>query len=265
MRCEECLPILEEYFDGELESRRAELISAHVAGCSHCGAAAEALRIEGEAYSRYERDLDVNPRLWEGIAARIREERPAASRQAGLREWLRGLLRTPRLSPAFAVLLVIVAIAVTVVVLRRSNQDQPPPQQTAADDSGNNARPPQVAPPSGNAAAVPKEEEKRPATTIAGARPTKPKSAPTPEDLIRDAQRKYEQAIAILSRDVNRRRPEMDPQALARFDAALGAIDRTIADTRRAVRRQPSDPVALQYLLAAYSRKVDVLRDMTAF
>jgi hypothetical protein len=51
---------------------------------------------------------------------------------------------------------------------------------------------------------------------------------------------------------------------LARFDAALGDIDRTIKDTRRVVNENPGDPIALQYLLAAYSKKVDVLREMTA-
>jgi hypothetical protein len=29
------------------------------------------------------------------------------------------------------------------------------------------------------------------------------------------------------------------------------------------VRENPEDPIALQYLLAAYSKKVDVLREMT--
>jgi hypothetical protein len=29
------------------------------------------------------------------------------------------------------------------------------------------------------------------------------------------------------------------------------------------VRQNPEDPIALQYLLAAYSKKVDVLRGMT--
>jgi hypothetical protein len=50
---------------------------------------------------------------------------------------------------------------------------------------------------------------------------------------------------------------------LARFDASLAEIDRTIKETRQVVRQNPEDPIALQYLLAAYSKKVDVLREMT--
>jgi hypothetical protein len=265
MRCEECLPILEEYFDGELESRHAESISAHLAGCSRCGAAADALRIEQEAYSHYERDLDVTPGLWVGIAARIREERPvAASRQSGLRGWLGGLLRTPRLSPAFAVLLVMIAIAVTVIVTRQNGTNPEPQPQDLHARAGDNdtAKPPEAPAAVKVTTPVADHNDVVPVNAAGVGKPTKP---PRPEQLIREAERKYEQAIAILSRDVNRRRPEMDAQVLARFDLALGAIDRTIAETRAAVRQQPGDPVALQYLLAAYSRKVDVLREMTAF
>jgi predicted Zn-dependent protease len=89
-------------------------------------------------------------------------------------------------------------------------------------------------------------------------------TTPTPAQLVREAEQKYVTAIAMLSRDVNRKRSQLDPIMLARFDSALGDIDRTIKDTRRVVRENPEDPIALQYLLAAYSKKVDVLRGMSA-
>jgi len=85
----------------------------------------------------------------------------------------------------------------------------------------------------------------------------------TPAQLVRDAEQKYLTAIAMLSRDVNRRRSQLDPIMLARFDASLSQIDNTIKETRQVVRGNPEDPIALQYLLAAYSKKVDVLREMT--
>jgi hypothetical protein len=52
---------------------------------------------------------------------------------------------------------------------------------------------------------------------------------------------------------------------LARLDQALASVDRTIAGTRKAVRQHPDDPVAVQYMLSAYSRKVDVLREMIGY
>ena len=86
----------------------------------------------------------------------------------------------------------------------------------------------------------------------------------TPAQLVREAEQKYVTAIAMLTRDVNKRRSQLDPMLLARFDSALSDIDKTIKDTRRVAHENPEDPIALQYLLAAYSKKVDVLREMTA-
>jgi hypothetical protein len=81
--------------------------------------------------------------------------------------------------------------------------------------------------------------------------------------LVREAEQKYLAAIAIMSQDVKRHRSQIDPAVLARFDSALSDIDRTIAETRQIVRRNPDDPVALQYLLSAYAKKVDTLRALT--
>lgn len=69
----------------------------------------------------------------------------------------------------------------------------------------------------------------------------------------------------MLSRDVNRRRSRLDAETVARFEQTLAAVNRTIADTRRAARKHPGDPVATQYMLTAYARKVDVLREMVGY
>jgi len=90
-----------------------------------------------------------------------------------------------------------------------------------------------------------------------------PKPAPlTAEQAVREAEQKYVAAIAILSRDVNKHRSELDPAIAAKFEATLASIDFTIRETKRAVREHPGDPVAAQYMLAAYSEKLDVLREM---
>ena len=82
---------------------------------------------------------------------------------------------------------------------------------------------------------------------------------------MREAEQKYLAAISILSRDVNRRRSRLDPETVARFEQTLAAVDRTIAGTRRAVREHPDDPVAVQYMLTAYAKKIDVLREMASY
>jgi len=190
-----------------------------------------------------------------------------------LREQLARVFSAPRLSPAFVAALVIVAIGTTVFVMSRLNSRGP--EQVAgntsivAPDSNkkNDAVPAPNLPEAGKdtvaggpgiAAPGPGKE------TAPAVNPRNRQSATlTPAQLVRDAEQKYLTAIAMLSRDVNRRRSQLDPMMLARFDASLSQIDRTIKETRNVVRGNPEDPIALQYLLAAYSKKVDVLREMT--
>jgi hypothetical protein len=236
------------------------------------------MSIEQDVYARYQRDVEVTPLLWASIETRIKEARVQRSEGllGRLREQLAGVFSAPRLSPAFAAALVIVAIGVTVLVMSRMNSQTA--QHVAS--SNNNASgtgtdasnrndagapaprdPAKSEPDSGIVAKTAPSDTVRPTTRTMNTK-VRP-AALTPAQLVRDAEQKYLTAIAMLSRDVNRRRSQLDPMMLARFDASLSEIDRTIKETRNVVRDNPEDPIALQYLLAAYSKKVDVLREMT--
>ncbi len=278
MKCEECQQFLEEYIDGELEGRLAAQVSAHASSCSDCAKAYRELKQEQEAYTHYQRDIEVTPALWAGVEARIRQEKTARSTGglAGLFERLAGLFATPRFSPALAAVLVLLAIGATVFVMSvmnsRNNNQPLATNPTHQDNPDSNNANKSVEPPApkpaekreelagtGNPAIV--EREKKPAVQKQLVAKAPPKQA-DPTELIREAEQKYLAAISILSRDFNRRRSQIDPAVLARFDSALTDIDRTIKETRRVVREHPDDPVALQYLLSAYAKKVDTLRDM---
>jgi len=182
------------------------------------------------------------------------------------------------MSFAYTAALVLIAIGATVAVMSYMNSrgnstnelvakenDQIQPQVTPVN-------PPQPVTPNANDSdqndngdrSEPTEsasKERQPNVTPTSPRRNtiKPK-APTPEQLVREAEQKYLAAIAILTKDVNKR--QLDPMVKARFDSALAAIDRTIEETRQAARKNPNDPAALQYMLAAYAKKVDVLRDI---
>jgi hypothetical protein len=278
MKCEECEVLIEEYSDGVLDQRAAAPVREHLAACAACSAFHQELTREQELYARYQRDIEVTPLLWSSIETRIKQER-AGTREgllSRLRLQLAGLFAGPRFSPAFAAALVVIAIAITVVVMTLLNSRK----QRELLAGGNNNVPAASAPADDNSAAKPSppdvgpkqpEPERSVAKNAAGESTSKKITAAklvasklTPEQLVRDAEQKYLAAIAMLSRDVNSHRSQLDPIMLARFDAALGDIDRTIKDTRRVVGENPGDPIALQYLLAAYSKKVDVLREMTA-
>jgi hypothetical protein len=282
MKCDACRANIEDYFDRELDGELEASVTAHLSGCAGCSQLFEELNQEQELYARYQRDVEVTPALWAAVEARIKQEKiaPPARPLSSFRERLAGIFggmfATPRLSPVLAAALVLVAIGITVTVMTFLNSPGNH-NELASNNSNSGGEPARTTPDkaagSKDTPAVANDGERRDPAPVGKTRNAEkqviakkiaPAQKVTPEQLVREAQQKYVAAIAILSRDVNRRRSQIDPMVLARFDTALANIDRTIEETRRAVREHPDDPVALQYLLAAYSKKVDVLRDMSA-
>lgn len=277
MSCEKWLPLIEEFIDGELDDSSIKGLRSHLAVCGDCSSEYKQLLKEQELYQNYMRDIEVTPALWAGVQARIQQNGAGPGILARIRRLASAFTAGPRLSPVYAMLLVLIAVAVTVIVMRRPTS----PGTTGPTNDGNpyiaQSTPTPATPPVPSQTGTPvptlKETQKpglpQPESTIArnqpGSRPPRvvPKSAqPTAEQAVREAEQKYVAAIAILSRDVNKHRSELDPAVAAKFEATLASIDFTIRETRRAVREHPGDPVAAQYMLSAYSEKLDVLKEM---
>jgi len=302
MKCEKYLPLLELHLDGELDEHMAALVSAHLSACAPCAQAQDNLRREQDFFLGYECDVKPAPSFWEGVMARIAEEK---NERAGpfmrLRHWLSGaagIFNTPRLSPTLTIVLVLASVGITVGIMRHLSSTSkandfalgppdastvftPPPsspdqvevasstaesikeadqlRKTGKHDRRHDAGPNRVGM-RGKAAPSARREGVKPPEQQAAAR----RREPTPDELVREAERKYRMAIALLSRDVRKRRSELDPETAARFRQTLAAIDRTIAGTSRAVREHPSDPVAAQYMLTAYAKKIEILRQMAS-
>jgi phage gp29-like protein len=87
----------------------------------------------------------------------------------------------------------------------------------------------------------------------------------TPVQLVREAEKKYLSAIALLTRDAEQRPSRLDSETRAKLNGALVAVNRTILSTRKAVQQNPNDPLAVQYMLSAYEKKVDVLKEMSSY
>src|SRR5215831_811315 len=104
MKCNDCLNLLETYLDGEASEHDTESVRTHLMTCSACSSELEALTAESELYARYDRELQVSPAVWNGIAARIATETPlvAARERRDLRGWFAGLFAVPRFGLAFA-------------------------------------------------------------------------------------------------------------------------------------------------------------------
>lgn len=283
MKCEECQINIEEFFDGELKDGLAATVKSHIAACNECAALWDDLQREQEIYLRYQRDIEITPALWAGIETRITTEKvvvPPPSLFDRVKSWLGSTLAAPRMSFAYTAAVVLIAVGATVAVMSYINS-RGKDNNLVAVDGGHNQQPnDSTNKPSNNAGDNDKtgssnnlatgknaDSSEHAVTTPAPRRDSvrvapKPKAQPTPEQLVREAEQKYLAAIAILTKDVNKRRSELDPVVAARFNTALAAIDRTIEETRQAARRNPNDPVALQYMLSAYAKKVEVLRDI---
>lgn len=293
MKCEECLKVIEEYFDGELREPEVSLVQAHIARCYDCARHLEGLKGEQNLYALYRRDLEVTPALWAGVEARIRDKERAAGRQSRWLAQLSALFGTPRLSPVVALALVIVAVGLTAGVMSymQSRADSAAGPQVVSQKQAEASAPSTVQKTNnaderkeddrtneaGNTQfAGPKENDKSKAAdvlTVADRATTKrplneaeySTGEETPERLVREAEQKYQAAITLLARDAKRRRPLLEADVRDRFDQTLAVVDRTITETRRAARRQPLDPVAVQYMLAAYAKKVEVLKEMATY
>lgn len=305
MNCEKCLPLVEQYFDHELDDQAADLVAEHMAACSSCASAYQKLQREQDFYRAYECDVEVTPAFWANVSARVAQENaaPSARPLLRLREWFVdtfGAFGNPRFSASFTAAIVLVAIAITVGVMRYIHSSgNVSGDLTASQNSGAGPTSPspdlsQVLEPANSNAgssesnrlsgaggqlparvALPNSgEEKRKAVVATSGGNVKPIYHPkpktsrhesTPDELVQEAEQKYLAAIAMLSRDVKQRRSQLDAETLARFEQTLAAVDRTIAGTRRAVREHPGDPVAVQYMLTAYAKKVEVLREIASY
>ncbi len=121
MRCEECMSLVEEYVDGELDQREAEQLAAHISLCASCAETADELVREQEVYARYQREVEVMPAMWQAVRERIEEEKAARTSTTTEPRWRAWLAETfganSRLRPAFGVALVLVALGITTVAL----------------------------------------------------------------------------------------------------------------------------------------------------
>jgi len=121
MKCDDCLNFLETYLDGEATEREAEALRSHLITCAACETQFEALTAENEIYARYDREIQISPAIWSGIAASINAEERTAQRESkfNFAEWLSGLFAIPSLRFAMpTVALVAIAVVVGVAYLR---------------------------------------------------------------------------------------------------------------------------------------------------
>jgi len=287
MRCDDCQLIIEGYFDGELKESTALRVRRHLDGCPSCSRLLQNLTAEHAVYVASRSEILIRPDLWSGVRSRLTSEQQPEPLGALERPqtWLSSAFVLPRISGLTAVALVIVAVGMTMLLMRYLDRSLGDRRLTSVSESAPKAA---SAMPEGQAVPEPEPlvagprrspEAKQNTGTkttnesiVAGSKLKRPSrrfetigKTKTPEQLVREAEQKYLTAIAMLSRTVERKRARLDLATLTKLEQALASIDRTIADTRKAVRQHPDDPVAVQFMLTAYAKKVDVLREMVDY
>jgi len=246
MKCEEALRRMEEYHDGELDSRTAAALEAHLKECPSCARAREGLNAESGIYEAYrqnlERELQVPTAMWPRVQAQAALARTQLSARL-LRPLSLLLPNSPLARQAiFAALLVIVSIAGTLTAVKLFETGQ----------EVSRSRP--VSPIGGLAGML----ERRFGS------PAENRSLESAMRSIRRAEQDYIEAIRLLSDIVDKRKPTLDPWLVAELEKNLKAIDESIAATRQAYLAHPSDPELALYMLAAYSKKVELLQELAS-
>lgn len=154
MKCDECLPVIEEYFDGETDQHTGELIAAHLSICEDCRDAFDALDSERERYAAYRRDIEVTPALWQAVQSGIEAGKnnadaaplahaplspPASRRRTRFAAFLDALPRLTlarfspaRFSPVYAAALALVAIGFAAALIWHHDSQNLPSQHDIA-------------------------------------------------------------------------------------------------------------------------------------
>lgn len=274
MNCERCQTELEDFLYGESSGRLAAEIRAHLAGCAQCAAQRDDLERENELFAQFYEQTAIEPTgaMWEVISERIAAE-PARQIQSeakpNWRQSLMGGWLTPLLlrQAALAVLLVALSVTATVLLMRRGEtgkdlaETTPKPTVTPTVTVTPN---PASSPANDPAAAEREKSAKPPAMNSPSSIRREPSPKPSEQEMLlrqlARAEREYQGAIKMLDQAIAKRRDHVEPEAFRQYQNSLALIDNSIAQSKRALREQPNDLAAGQFLLAAYAKKVELMQ-----
>lgn len=259
--------ILQAWFDGELPANEAASVAAHLSGCEACSATATAVETES---------LTLREALSPEFSASVPTERLRArvdSAVAGLQQAQAPAVRASRWDPfthffgsfrplayaSVAAVILVAAIAGFVYLKKQkpvSLAYTPPPEIVAPRES------PAPVAPQFHADLVKSDSSHPPRLVVMRKpKPARPVRAEEPNAMsLAWQQRQYEYAIAKLTESL-KYQPPMAPALRVEYEYNMAVADNTIAATREAASK---DPLANQFMLAAYQSKVDLLNEIAA-
>jgi hypothetical protein len=288
--------ILQSYFDGELSSRMAESVSAHLATCNVCAQAASELEDENLLLaSALELEFSVSvptERLRNRVDAAIADlqARPsttfmasnasAASAVPTVRRWMQSLADLFRFEPqrafgyaAVAAVILFAAVAGGIYWNRTHTPADDPKLVTIPTPSPTKdivAANPEGSPSPSPVQVVPPQPPNRNQVAV-GQKPRRmPPRAVDPETKDPEAkvkllpgERTYLRTIANLGATINAESTsQMKPSLQAEYQRNLAMVDQAIAATRSMAKTNPNDPDAAEFMFAAYQSKIDLLNQV---
>lgn len=280
----ECLDegILQSYFDGELSGEQLKAVASHLAACSACTAAARELQAElNLVATALAPELEVavptehlRQRIDAAIAGLQTQGSTANdSSTFSVRAWFQSFLAplsfTPQRAFGYAALVLVLGFAAILGLVQfRSpqiaNQTDVASKPITKEKPGSSI----TAPPPVSTVALnpnPTNPVRRNPTVksqYASSNNTVAKALKKDADKVKllPGERSYLQTIAQLDSTINStsNRP-MRPALQAEYERNLALVDRALAATRNAAKKNPSDPDAAEFMFSAYQNKVNLL------
>jgi hypothetical protein len=251
---------LQSWFDGELDSNAAANVTAHLHSCVPCAEAARTLEAENlilsEGLSTEFAAAIPTERLRQRVNAAVAGLQFAGAAPVNRSWWsaLSDLLPSFRvLAYASATAAILLAGWLAVVYLKR---DQPTALATVQRGFPDIAV---VTPQETPNPLPPKQSEPLPPSQTSLIKKTRPvEEQATSLDW---QERQYERAIAKLNEAMNAQAP-LRPSLRVEYEYNLAVIDNAITTTRDVARKNPNDPQATQFMLAAYQSKIDLMNQI---
>jgi anti-sigma factor RsiW len=260
---------LQSYFDGELSTDLMESAALHMASCAACSAAARELEQEitlltTALAAEFESAVPTEQLRMRINAAVANLDAPLASQKSGFFSSFANLFNfAPQQALAYGGLIVVLAFGAVFGIVKMRKSDPPAPVAIALQNTGANVATQVPAVDDRNG----KEELTIPPVPTGSDKPAKPivqtakfrrpaTEKPAPVKLL-PGERSYLQTIARLDSTIEKK--SMRPALQVEYERNLAVVDRAIAATRTAAKKNPNDPDAADFMFSAYQSKVDLL------
>ncbi len=252
---------LQTWFDGELSADAAASITAHIKACARCAEAARALEAENlivfQALSAEFTQPVPTERLRQRVDAAVAGLHSARVPAVNESRWVAVMAFFASfrlLAYASVAAVILLAALLGFVYLKRQTITTAPASTEAKRDAI--PTPPQATPEQHAVTVADKSNQSK--SPRVARRATRTAAAAETTALIAKQERDYQTTIAQLNESFQSK-PPLRPSLRVEYEYNLALIDNAIAATRDVARKNPKDPQAAQFMLAAYQSKVDLM------